>query len=34
MMWKGSEHRWACGECIDKRIGMDRNVVHTTESLR
>ena len=31
-VYKGSVHGWRCGSCIDKRIGLDRNVVHTTES--
>ncbi len=32
-VYKGSAHGWRCRPCVDRVIGIDRNVViHTSES--
>ena len=31
-VWKGSAHGWRCRQCIDRVVGISRNVIHTTES--
>ncbi len=33
-VYKGTAHGWRCRSCIDRVIGIDRNVIHTSETAR